>query len=194
MTMQDGCQGDAAGDILPEMNDLKPGARSGGPLAFILAAVLFVGLGIVFWLDQEAPVVEVPPAPGAIAPPPPVAPAPPQTPPLAAPAFFKCLQDARVVYQDHPCASPALPATGGTFSIIAPTPVPSVRPGSDTDGPHAVAIVPRRKDEEGAECATLRAGVRQVDARARQASSDALTRQRHWLRLRMTESNCREFD
>jgi len=178
------------------MDGMNKPARPGGPLAFVLAALVFAGVGVALWLDQDAAAPERKVAPGPVGDAPPLRTAPDTVPlprgPL--PSFYKCSRDGRVVYQDSPCPHTALPVEGGTFSIVDATPILRADRAGDAGGPHAASIAPPQRLAEGVACHALREAVRQVDAQARRHSGDILTQRRQALRARMTELNCGEFD
>lgn len=119
-------------------------------------------------------------------------------PPLAAGGVHKCRVGGRIVYQDGACPGESAEALdGGTLSVVDATKARAAERSVSATGHGAGRAVPAHRatsSGEPVECPQLRKRVRQIDAAARQRSTQWLTEQRREARDRMYALDCREFD
>ena len=118
--------------------------------------------------------------------------------PASTGAVHKCRVGDRLVYQDEACAGNAAePLDGGTLSVVDAPRILTIPPNRMAAGHGARVTVlanPDARPAEPAACPQLRGQVRQIDAAARQRSTQALTEQRRHARDRMYALGCSEID
>lgn len=116
--------------------------------------------------------------------------------------LYRCNINGRTVYQDQPCQNDQQTAiTGGTISVVPRYPVEAAKRAIQAiERPLPKRQVAQAEPEniepkgEHSECAYLRARVREIDARARQRSTQALTDARRHARDRMSSLKCSYMD
>lgn len=173
-------------------------------LAALLTVAVFAGVGYLLMHENPAPSRSFERATtarpggslqGPTAAPPLIAPNDARPPDGHAGGVYRCASNGRVTYQDTPCTSGRQETiSGGSVSVVPRHPTEILR-RAPSDGGGSVAMV--RRDEppgEPSECAALRKRIKDIDAQARQRSTERLTEARRWAGKRMSALKCSAMD
>jgi hypothetical protein len=178
-------------------------------IAALITAGLFSIIGYVLFQENLAPTLPPSatapdtPAPALDIPPPPryQAPAHRAEAYYTAPdqqqhsnGLYRCIVAGRTIYQDQPCQDGQQATVAGTMSVVPRYPVQQAQRALNPEpsGP-SVAMVGSSANEHP-NCDKLRARIRQIDAQARQRSTQRLTDDRRRTRERMSELKCSSMD
>ncbi|WP_157659151.1 hypothetical protein [Thauera butanivorans] len=181
-------------------------------IAALITAGLFSIIGYVLFQENPAPTLPPSatapdtPAPALDIPPPPryQAPAHRAEAYYTAPdqqqhsnGLYRCIVAGRTIYQDQPCQDGQQTTLSGTMSVVPRYPVQQAQRALNALNPEPssprVAMVGSSANEHP-NCKELRKRIRQIDAQARQRSTQRLTDDRRRTRERMSELKCSSMD
>jgi hypothetical protein len=185
-----------------------PGMKSDHIIAALITAGMFSIIGYVLFQENPAPTL---PTPARSRP----AEAPRQAAPAMAPkpepragtshhiapdqqrhsnGLYRCIVAGRNTYQDHPCQDGQQATVTGKMSVVPRYPVQQAKRAlsPEPSGPRVAMI--GSSTNEHPNCAQLRTRIRQIDAQARQRSTQHLTDERRRARDRMSELKCSSMD
>lgn len=164
-------------------------------IAALLTAALFSTIGYFVMQEDHAPplppVVQAPehPAPATV-------PAPLQQQQQHTNGLYKCVTAGRTIYQDCPCEEGQQAVVGGTMSVVPRHPIPPRQQHAAAPAPshQRAAKIEPQPPKEPPSCVWLRKRIRQIDAQARQKSTQSLTDERREVGNRMSELKCSHMD